>query len=156
MSFARKSGPFLAAAVLSAVAWNAAVAQPAPAYLKEGAVYSVHSIAQHGCPTLDWHIWVGPQDTLQGMISTEGVTPNAYAVKGAIGPNRTFHLDGKQIGGAGATGSVDGTVRDDGTLVATMSKLAPSSPCNDKTVYVKWFRRGNDAYDSSRGAAGGG
>jgi hypothetical protein len=90
------------------------------------------------------------------MISTEGVSPRAFIVNGGIGPDRTFHLTGTDLAGTGRTGVVDGTVRSDGVLVATMSKISGPSPCNDKTVYIKWFRGGNDPYDPGKGAASGG
>lgn len=151
-----KSGlAIAAAALLSGAAWNAALAA-APAYLQEGTVYTAHSPARNGCPSLDWHIWVGPQDTLSGMISTEGVSAKAFSMTGGIGADRTFHLNGKEIGGTGRTGVVDGKVRDDGVLVATISQISGPSPCADKTVYIKWFRGGDDAYDPGKGVAGGG
>jgi hypothetical protein len=151
-----KSGIAIVAGVLlSGAAWNAALAQAGPAYLQEGTVYTAHSPARNGCPSLDWHIWVGPQDTLSGMISTEGVTAKAFSMTGGIGADKTFHLAGKEIGGTGRTGVVDGKVRDDGVLMATLSQISGPSPCNDKTVYIKWFRGGNDPYDPSKGVAGG-
>jgi hypothetical protein len=151
-----KSGiAIVAGALLSTAALNIAIAAPTPAYLEEGTVYSAHSPARDGCPSLDWHVWVGPKDTLSGMISTEGMTPKAFSVTGGIGVDRTFHLDGKEIGGTGRTSTIDGQVRDDGVLVATIGNVSGPSPCANKTVYIRWFRRGNDVYDSSKAAGGG-
>jgi hypothetical protein len=149
-----KSGVVIAAvALLSGAAANA---QKAPAYLQEGTVYSAHSPARNGCPSLDWHISVGPKDTLSGIISTEGAEPHAFSVTGGIGTDRTFHLNGKEIGGTARTATMDGKVRADGVLVATMSNFSGPSPCADKTVYIRWFRGGNDPYDPGKGSASGG
>jgi hypothetical protein len=150
-----KSGVVIAAAVLLSGAANAQ--QGAPRYVEEGTIYSAHSPARDGCPPLDWHIAVGPKDTLTGIISSEGAKPTAFRMTGGFGPDWTFHLDGQEIGGTGRTGVVDGQVRNkDKVLIAKLSKLSGPSPCADKTVYIKWFRGGNDPYDPGKGAASGG
>jgi len=72
-----------------------------------------------------------------------------FRVSGTVGPDRGFHLSGKEIGGTGATGTVDGHVRSDGWLVADISKVSGQSSCNNHVVNVRWFR-----YDGNMGGGG--
>lgn len=121
---------------------------------QEGMVYSAHSPSIGGCPEMDWHVRVGPNHTLTGMVATDGMQ-RIWNLSGSYTPDHKFHLNGKETGGALRTGTVDGQVRPNGSLVLTMGNISGPSPCNNKTVYLPWFRDGN-AYDPNAGAGGGG
>jgi hypothetical protein len=146
-----KTAAILVAGVLLAgTTGHSALAQMAP----EGTVYSAHTPKLGGCPALDWHLAVGPNHTLDGMVGVQGMQ-EIWRVSGSSTPDRHFHLTGQEMGGQQRTGTVDGEVLPNGTLELTMGNITgPSNPCNNKSVYIRWFRNGN-AY-SRNGTAGGG
>lgn len=122
---------------------------------QEGTVYSFHSVENAGCPALDWHVRVGTQSRLSGMIATEDMK-HVWRVDGGYTTDRKFVLTGKEIGGAERSGTVNGEIREDGALVAVIGNITGASPCNNKMVYIPWFRGGNNAYDPSNGNSSGG
>lgn len=145
----------LAAGTISAFGWTAARAQAAP--LKppaEGTVYTVHSPATNGCPQLDWHVVVGENSTLSGMVSTDHMK-SIWMMTGSFTDDRKFHMNGKEQGGAQRSGGVDGMIQPNGSLVATMRDISGPSACNNVTLYIPWFRNGN-AYDPANGVGGAG
>jgi hypothetical protein len=152
-----KSGiAVVASLLLTGAAWTAAPANAAvPFPPKEGTVFSTHSPPTGGCPALDWHVWVGPNSTLSGVVGLEGMQ-QIWNVTGKFNSDRSFHLDGKEVGGIGATGTIDGVVRaKDGALIFTIGNLSTRSKCNNTAIWVPWFRHGN-AYDPNDVTAGGG
>jgi len=110
---------------------------------KEGMVYSTHSPAVDQCPELFWHVWVGPKKTLRGTVD-RGDNVNIWRLKGTYTPDHTFHLDSQELGGAQRTGAVDGRVLENGSLVMTLGNISGPSACEGKSIYVPWFRDGND------------
>ena len=79
-----------------------------------------HSSAQGGCPSLDWHVVVGENNTLDGMIAWDDMKAMARAT-GSINPTaRTFAMQAHEVGGQGRTATVDGRVGQDGWLVANI------------------------------------
>ncbi len=148
-----------AAVILTAASLYGVTAHPMTAAAQrvtpqEGMVYSTHTSTQGGCPELFWHVTVGPKMTLVGMVG-HGEMQDIWRLSGSYTPEHTFHLNGQELGGAQRTGAVDGKVRADGTLVMTIGNVSGPSPCANKTVYLPWFRDGND-FDQNAGAAGGG
>jgi hypothetical protein len=127
----------IAAGTLLAGGLSAALAQPVP----PERVYAFHSLPSDTCPSLDWHVVAEQNNTLNGLIATHGMTV-VFRVTGTVAPNGTFHLDGKEVGGSGRTGTVDGQVRTDGWLLADIANITGSSPCNDHVIKVEWFREG--------------
>lgn len=117
----------LALAAVSGSAW----AQAMP----EGRVYTFHSKAQAGCPALDWHVVVGANGALAGMISWDDMKAMARATGTVNMQARTFQMTAKEVGGKGRTATVDGTVRQDGWLVANVK--APNVTCTG--INVPWF-----------------
>jgi len=139
----------MAGAFLCGGAWNAAFAQQTSPPV-EGTVFTVHAPKVGTCPSLDWHVWVGPNGTLSGIVSTDQTT-HIWRVTGMLEGNHTFHLDTREVGGEQKVGSLDGQVQPNGALVAKMGPvMGGSSACGDKTIYVKWFRHG----DPGNGAGG--
>ena len=75
----------------SAIAITATCGVASAQGMPEGRVYTFHSTAQAGCPALDWHVVVGANGTLQGMIAWNDMKQMAHAsgtVKGRPGPFR--------------------------------------------------------------------
>lgn len=79
-----------------------------------------------------------------------------WRVTGSFKADRSFQLHGQVLDGAQRTGEVNGYIRDsDGSLSFTLGNITGASTCNNKSVWVRWFRNGN-AYEPSGGASGGG
>ena len=145
----------VAAALVSGAAWLAVPAQAENFPPVEGTVYSTMSPASDGCPELTWHVKVGPNNSLTGILARDG-TNDIWRVTGSFKDDRSFQLHGQELDGARRTGDINGYVREsDGSLTFTVGDLSGPSTCNNKSVWIRWFRHGN-AYDPGLGAAGGG
>ena len=120
-----------ASALAMAVTCGVAAAQPLP----EGRIYAFHSRAQGGCPALDWHVVVGANNTLDGMISWDAMKSMARASGSVNAQARTFSMQAREVGGQGRTATVDGTLRGDGYLLANIK--GPNVTCAN--VAVPWF-----------------
>ncbi len=146
----RIPGAILTGALILSIGASITLGAPGdvPAYM--GRVYSLHTDRTGACPSLDWHVVVGANNTLSGMIGSDTMK-NVFRVTGTIGPGRKFHLDGQEVGGT-ATGTVDGTVRANGFLAATIGNLSRPSACNGQTLQIRWI---NPYNGSSLGGGGG-
>ena len=60
-----------------------------------------------------------------------------FAVTGKYDAAKKFLLDGNEVGGT-RTGAINGEVREDGVMVATLGGLPVGSACQGKSVYVRW------------------
>lgn len=119
----------------SALAITAVTGVASAQGLPEGRVYTFHSKAQAGCPALDWHVVVGPNNTLNGMIAWDDMKAMAQA-SGAVNMQaRTFQMTAKEVGGQGRTATITGAVRQDGWLVANIK--GPKIDCQG--INVPWF-----------------
>ncbi len=152
MTLKKMHAAVIAGALLSVVGCNVASAQiTGKAYV--GRIYTLHTDKVGACPSLDWHIVVGPDNTLSGMIGADNMSV-LFNVKGTYSADGTFQLTGKEAGGT-RTGAINGVIRrSQRVLVATLGGLPVESPCQGKVVYVKSVEPYN-AY-SSTGLAGGG
>jgi hypothetical protein len=116
MTWGKLMGTVAAGAVVMTATCNMALAQQvAP----EGRVYVFHSRPAGQCPSLDWHLVVGDANALSGMVAWNNMQSMAH-VAGTISPNRTFTLNGKEVGGAGRTATITGVIRSDGWLTANV------------------------------------
>jgi hypothetical protein len=118
------------ALAIAATCGVASAQQVAP----EGRVYVFHSKATGACPALDWHVVVGANNTLGGMIAWDDMKAMA-SVTGSVTPNRAFTMTAKEVGGQGRTATVTGQVRTDGWLIANIK--GPKIECNG--IAVPWF-----------------
>ncbi len=118
-----------ASALAIAAACGVASAQGMP----EGRVYTFHSGAQAGCPALDWHVVVGANGALSGMIAWDNMQKMAHATGTVNMQARTFQMTA--TGPKGGTATVSGTVRQDGWLVANIH--GPNVSCTG--INVPWF-----------------
>jgi hypothetical protein len=112
-------------------------------------VYSMHTNAVGGCPSLDWHIVVGENNTLSGMIGANEMK-TVFRVTGSYDANKAFHLSGHEVGGS-RTGAVNGQIQGDGQMAATLGGLPVGAACQGKTVYVRW----NNPVDNFTAGGGG-
>ena len=99
-----------------------------------GRVYAFHSQASGPCPSLDWHVVVGPNNSLSGMLAWDDMKAMAH-VTGSVTPARTFTMTAKEVGGQGRTANITGQVRADGWMVASIK--GPKIECNGITV--PWY-----------------
>ena len=120
---------------VSALALTASLGVASAQVFPEGRVYTFHSRAQGRCPALDWHVVVGPNNTLNGMIAWDDMKAIAHAT-GSLDPTaRTLSMQVHEVGGQGRSATVDGTVRQDGWLVANVN--GQDVAC--KGITVQWF-----------------
>jgi hypothetical protein len=69
------------------------------------------------------------------MIAWNNMQSMAHATGSINMQNRTFQMTAQEVGGQGRTATVNGTVRQDGYLVANIS--GPNVSCQGVTV--PWF-----------------
>jgi hypothetical protein len=124
--------PIAASALAVAATCGIASAQTVP----EGRIFAFHSQATGSCPSLDWHLVVGQNNALSGILAWDDMKSIAK-VTGSIGPNRTFKLTGTRVSGGPSQGgaTIDGQVGTDGWLIANIH--GPSVNCQG--VRVPWF-----------------
>jgi len=119
----------------SALALAAACGVASAQMLPEGRIYAFHSRAQAGCPELDWHLVVGANNALTGMISWDNMKSVAHAWGTANPANRSFTMEAVKEGGSGNGAAIDGTIRPDGWLVANIK----GQNVNCQGIVVQWF-----------------
>jgi hypothetical protein len=129
-------------ALLACSGWNIAAAQApgmAPGDTKAyvGRVYTLHTARSGECPSLDWQIVVGENNTLSGLIGADDMK-TVFRVAGSFNrQSNTFQLAGAEIGG-NRPGAVNGKLQSDGLLAASLGGLPLGAACQGKTVYVHW------------------
>jgi hypothetical protein len=124
----------MAAAAFNAGAMlNTAHAQvPAP-----GTLFVYHSTAQGACPALDWHVVVGENGALSGMVAWNDMKTVAR-VSGKTNAEHQFSMTATEVGG-GKTATITGQRRPaDGFLIADIN--GPDIAC--KQIEIPIFRRG--------------
>jgi hypothetical protein len=92
------------------VALSALVAaSPGMAQPKKAQLYSYHTgPAVGGCPGLDWHITVEPDNKLIGFVAWDRALHIAR-LDGSLGADRTFEMAANEVGGAGRKATIKGT-----------------------------------------------
>ena len=84
------SPKMIAASVLAIAATCGAAS--AQGVAPPGRVYAFHSQASGQCPALDWHVVVGPNNTLSGMLAWDDMKAMAH-VTGSVTPSPHLHDD---------------------------------------------------------------
>ena len=115
----------------------------------QGTILSTHIPPSAGCPTTQWHFGIGPDGTVQGSIFVPS-TRRDWKLSGTYDSHGTFHLHGQELGGAERTNAVDAQVQSDGSLTMRIATTGDPSSCGNRTIYLPWFRNGND-YDPANG-----
>ncbi len=117
----------------------AAVLNPAMAQRKQkdlslakGQLYAISTRPASGCPGLDWHITVSPDNTLTGFVAWDR-DQHMARLDGKINRDRTFQMDAKEVGGTGRTGVVKGTA---GGNNVSISISGTGTPCDDVVLNV--------------------
>lgn len=120
----------VAAALSAGAMLNMAQAQvPAP-----GTLFALRSAAQGACPALDWHVVVGENGTLSGMLSWNNMKTMARLV-GTTNAEHQFSMTATEIGGEGKTATITGQRRPrDGWLMADVN--GPGIACKQIEVPI--------------------
>ena len=113
---------------------NTTLAQVPP----PGTLFAMRSPAQGACPTLDWHVVVGENGALSGMVSWNNMKTMAQ-LTGTTNAQHQFSMTAQEIGGDGKTATITGQRRPrDGWLLADVN--GPGIAC--KQIEVAVFRPG--------------
>jgi hypothetical protein len=100
----KSSAKLTAVALLAFMSPGAVWAQSGQAGL-----YAFHSgPVKGGCPGLDWHVTLGPDDSLDGFVAWDAGQHMAK-LKGSIQKDRTFQMDAQEVGGAGKKATIKGS-----------------------------------------------
>jgi hypothetical protein len=119
----------IAMAALSA----AALSGPALAEKGKGSLYAFHTSAViGGCPGLDWHVTVSPEDKIGGFVAWDRGLHIAR-LEGEINKDRTFEIDAKEVGGAGRTAVVKGKIAGE---YVNLSVSGSGTPCDGDILPV--------------------
>ena len=105
--------------------------------LPPGRVYVFHSGPGSGCPGVDWHVVVQPNDVLAGVILWNDMQSLAR-VNGSLNRGTgAFAMTAQEVGGEGRAANVSGTV-DPNTGWLTADVEGPNVSC--RSIKVPWFR----------------
>jgi hypothetical protein len=128
--------------------------------LRPGTVLSTHTPPTYGCPVEEWRLWIGQHDAVSGEI--EDISTNKiWDLAGSYDDHGTFHLRGHKSDGGhrledvGQEATVDAQVESNGSMIFRMTTAGASSVCYNRTVFLPWFRNGND-FGLNGGGGGGG
>ncbi len=113
----------LAGAFIVTACLNAALAQ-----MPVGRVYTLHSAPAGGCPALDWHIVVEPNDTLVGMIAWDNMQTIARASGTVNRKDHTFSMIATALGGSTRKATIQGRFDEQGS--ATAKIVGPHMTCD--------------------------
>jgi hypothetical protein len=102
-------------------------ASPAMAQPKKAQLYSYHTgPAVGGCPGLDWHITVEPDNKLIGFVAWDRGLHIAR-VDGQLNADRTFEMAANEVGGAGRKATIKGTA---GGAYINVAIYGSGTPCD--------------------------
>jgi hypothetical protein len=111
--------------------------------LEPGSVLTTHTPETNVCPISNWQLWIGSHDTVKGAIE-EPSSYKTWRLTGTYDSHGTFHLNGHESDGTDRAAAVDAQVQSDGSMIFRMTNAGDPSPCYNRTVYLPWFRGGND------------
>jgi hypothetical protein len=84
-------------------------------------VYVLHSKPEGGFPALDWHVTVGPNHELSGVIGWDNMKSIARVSGQLNEQSRTFTMTATEVGGQGRTANIKGNLRLDGHMTANVT-----------------------------------
>ena len=91
----------------------AASMSPAMAQQKTAQLYAYHTSAViGGCPGLDWHITLEPDNRLVGFVAW-AQDAHMARLNGSIKKDRSFEMQASEVGGAARKATVKGTAGGD-------------------------------------------
>ena len=112
-----------------------AAASLSPAMAQEGkvALYAFHtSPVIGGCPGLDWHVTLSPDNKLAGFVAWDQ-GQHVAKLDGELNKDRTLEISAKEIGGAGRTATVKGTASGE---YVNLTIIGSGSPCDGENLAV--------------------
>jgi hypothetical protein len=112
-----------------------AAASLGPAFAQSGKaqLYAFHTGAvAGGCPGLDWHITVEPDNSLVGFVAWDK-GQHIAKLQGKINKNRTFEMDAQEVGGQGRKAAVKGTASGDYVNAAISGS---GTPCDGQDLAI--------------------
>lgn len=98
----------------------------------EGRIYALHSKAAGRCPSLDWYIVVEANDIVAGMIAWDDMKTMVSATRKVNRKSNTFTMKAIEIGGQARVATVDGQIKDSGTVIANIK--GPNVTCNSVII----------------------
>jgi hypothetical protein len=102
-------------------------ASPAMAQPKKAQLYSYHTgWAVGGCPGLDWHITVEPDNKLMGFVAWDR-GQHIARLDGSLSADRTFEMAANEVGGAGRKATIKGTA---GGAYINVAIYGSGTPCD--------------------------
>jgi hypothetical protein len=100
--------PFHAKAAVFALS-TAALLGPALAQSGQPGLYAFHTgPVVGGCPGLDWHITLEPDNSLNGFVAWDRGAHMAR-LEGSLKKDRSFEMEAQEVGGAARKATVKGT-----------------------------------------------
>jgi hypothetical protein len=101
---------------------------------QEPRIFTFEANASGGCPDLDWHVVLAPDDTLTGMIGWQHMQELVRVTGKFDRAKKTFSLTGKEQGG-NRTVTVDGQVISPNHLIAHIKAPAANVDCPNVEVW---------------------
>jgi hypothetical protein len=121
-------------AQIAIIALSAAASlSPALAQSGKPGLYAFHSgPVVGGCPGMDWHITLGPDDSLVGFVAWDQGKHMAK-LAGAIKKDRSFEMDAQEVGGQARKATVKGTAGGDNINVQISGS---GTPCDGTNIAI--------------------
>jgi hypothetical protein len=113
-------------ALAAAGSWSPALAQ------NKGGLYVYHTRPNGGCPGLDWHITIEPNDSLVGFVAWDQMKHMAR-LAGTVNKDRSFEMDAQEVGGTERKATVKGTAGGD---FITASIDGSGTACDKKLLQI--------------------
>jgi len=100
--------------------------------VQPGRMYAFHTVPTGGCPGLDWHIVVDPDNELTGFVTWDRMKHMAN-LSGKLDPKTgKFHMDAKEVGGT-RTPVVEGVVTQ---KTAAMTVVGTGTGCDNQKIQI--------------------
>ena len=117
----------------------AAFFSPALAQQGKAQLYAFHSPpVVGGCPGLDWHITLEPDNRLDGFVAWDR-GQHIAKLEGALKKDRTFEMNAVEVGGQGRKATVSGKAG--GGYINAMIN-GSGSPCDGVNLPIPTFAGG--------------
>ena len=99
----------------------------------KGALYAFHTDpVVGGCPGLDWHVTLSPENKLTGFVAWDQ-GQHVAKLDGELNKDRTLEISAQEVGGAGRTATVKGTAAGD---YVNLTITGTGSPCDGVNLAV--------------------
>ncbi len=121
------------ATTVAVVLSTAALLSPASAQQKKPMFYAFHSSpVVGGCPGLDWHITLEPDNSLQGFVAWDRGQHMAR-LDGKLNKDRSFTMDAQEVGGKERKAVVKGTA---GGQYVNVQISGSGTACDDVNLAI--------------------